>query len=165
MIGGIVYEEKIFSKVMAFIFGATILFMLALLFYFLSLPDEDNGIVVLIYLIIILILLFVGINFSILIIRITPDNLLISFGLFKKRIAWGDIKKCEIVNMSWTKFGGIGIRYTKLQGKTVLAYIVEGATKIALEMKGKKPQMFVFSTKNPNEILNIIRQKVELYRE
>ena len=163
MLGGIVYEEKIFSRVIALIFAAIILFMAALFIYLLSLPDGIDGWGALFYLIMIIILLFVGINFSILIIRITPDNLILSFGILKKRIAWSDIKSCEIMNIPWTKFGGIGIRYTKLNGKSALAYIVEGATKIALEMKGGKTQILIFSTRNPEEVLNIIRQKVELY--
>ena len=165
MIGGIVYEERIVSKVIAIIFLLITVLMLMLFLYLLSLPGEETGWAILFYLILIVILIFIGVNFSVFTIRVTPDNLLLYFGIFKKRIDWRVIEKCEIVNIPWTKFGGIGIRISRIEGNMTLAYIVEKAPKVALYLKGQKYKMLVFSTNRPEELLNIIRQKVELYRE
>ncbi len=165
MIGGIVYEERIVSKVIAITFLLITVLMLILFIYLLSLPGEGTGWVVLFYLILIVILIFIGVNFSVFTIRVTPDNLLLYFGIFKKRIDWRAIEKCEIVNIPWTKFGGIGIRISKIEGNMALAYIVEKAPKIILYLRGQKYKMLIFSTKRPDELLNIIKQKVELYGE
>ncbi len=164
MIGGIVYEERIVSKVIALTFLLLTLLMVILFLYLLSLPGVDEERAALFYLIIIALLIFIGVNFSVFTVRVTPDNLLLYFGIFKKRINWKDIEKCEIVNLPWTKFGGLGIRITKIDGKMVMAYIVEKAPKLALEVKGQKYKMLVFSTRKPEELMNIIKQKVELYR-
>ncbi len=164
MIGGIVYEERIVSKVIALTFLLITVLMVILFLYLLSLPGVDEGRAALFYLIIIATIILIGVNFSVFTIRATPDYLLLTFGLLKKRINWGDIENCEIVNIPWTKFGGLGIRMTKLNGKMTLAYIVEKAPKVALEVKGQKYKMLVFSTRKPEELINIIRQKIELHK-
>ncbi len=164
MRGGIVYEERIVSRVMVIVFLLVLSLLLIMLLYFLSLPGETVEWVIMMYLSLILLFIFIGFNFSIFAITVTPDNLIIHFGMFKKKIKWADIKNYKIIEASWTKFGGLGIRVTKMDGKTTLAYVVEGSTKIALEIVGHKYQMFVFSTRKPEELMNIIRQKVELHR-
>ncbi|ADD08426.1 hypothetical protein [Candidatus Aciduliprofundum boonei] len=108
---------------------------------------------------VLIIVIIIGINFSIMYIKITPKYMIVSFGVFKKVIAWESIVNYWIDKTPALTYGGFGIRFARMNGKRVLAYIVEMKERIALELEGHTAPIFVFSTKDPDKILEIIKNK------
>ncbi len=157
-------QEKILHREVLVSYTISILFLLIALILFwigMSLPGGFLAFTLssTVVLVILIIVTFIGINFSIMYIKITSDYMLVSFGLFKKVIAWESIVNYWIDRTPALTYGGFGIRFARMNGKRVLAYIVEMKERIALELEGHSAPIFVFSTKNPDKILSIIKSK------
>ena len=107
----------------------------------------------LLYFYILLDLFFVAIllNFRKLVIEINDEYLVTAFGLIKKRIMLKDIVSCEHIDAKLSMFTGMGIRYG---GDGSLAYLPALGDAIKLHLKDSHP--FVFSTKNHEQVLEIL---------
>ncbi|UCE15919.1 MAG: hypothetical protein JSV12_08700 [Candidatus Bathyarchaeota archaeon] len=93
-------------------------------------------------------------NYRGILIEVTTEKLLICYGLFNhKSIPIADIVSCEPTKASFGRYGGIGIRYGT-DGSWAYTTSFGNAVKIVLQ-KGKP---FVFSSKSPEEICNIINR-------
>jgi hypothetical protein len=158
-IEGLTYEERIISKINAVIF-----FVIAVVFAYLAMYSFSNLSLLSMTLIIIflVIIVFIGINFSVMIIKIGAKYMVVSFGIFKKFFAWESIESCREDDRHAMKYGGWGVRFARIEGMPVMAYIVENTPRVVLVLKDHKYKEFVFSTKNPQDVLNIIRQKIEI---
>ncbi len=153
-----IYHETLVSYTISILF---LLLILIFIWIGLSLPGGflSFSLASIVVLIIILILIVVGVNFSIMTIKITPEYMIVAFGLFKKVIVWDSIVNYWMDNTPTLTFGGFGIRFARMNGKRVLAYIVEMKKRIGLELQGHTAPIFIFSTKNPDKIIKIIKMK------
>ncbi len=158
-----IYEEKIFAKLIGGLFGALSVIMLIMLIYRITMgPLGEDPAPTTFFLIMFIIFLLLTLNFSRLIIRISFQYITVGFGIVKKRIPWEIIEDCEIDKTSVLKCGGAGIRAARIKGEWVLVYNVVGGSRCVLKLKEGRFGKFVFSTKNPEEVVNVIRGQLAL---
>ncbi len=87
-------------------------------------------------------------------ITLTNTQLEIAYGIFNhKRIPLQKISGCEITKASFRKYGGVGIRLG-LDGSW--AYTTDFGEAVKLVFQKGRP--FVFSTRNPQKICNLINE-------
>jgi hypothetical protein len=104
--------------------------------------------------VILAILLLVFWNYRGLNIRINEETLTVQFGRFdKKSFSLKDISSCKKTK-SFGRYLGAGVR-TGLDGS--IAYTTSFA--IAVEVTPKEGRVFVFSSKNPERVCEIINQR------
>jgi len=87
-------------------------------------------------------------------ITLTKNQLDVEYGIFNhKKIPIKKITRCEITKANFRKFYGVGIRFG-LDGS--LAYNTDFGEAVKLTFQDGRP--FVFSTRNPQEICNLINK-------
>ena len=100
-------------------------------------------------------------NFNKLAIKITTQSINVGFGVFKRVIPWDNIKGCYLHQASAiSSYGGWGIRIGKVKGKWRLVYNVIGCPAVVLELEKGRFREFVFSTKNPDGVMDGVRQQM-----
>jgi len=93
-------------------------------------------------------------NFRGLKITLTKNQLEVAYGIFNhKRIPLQKISGCEITKASFRKYGGVGIRFG-LDGSW--AYNTDFGEAVKLVFQKGRP--FVFSTRNPQKICDLIKE-------
>ncbi len=156
------YEEKIFSKWTVVILIVFIAIFLFLLFYQILVgPIGTNPAPNWFYMFMFLLFWGVMINFSILTIRMTSRYFSVGYGIIKHSILWENIEICYLDDVSTFKYGGWGIRMAQVKGKWRLVYNVIGGSRIVLSLKKGRFKKFVFSTRNPEEVMKIIKEQIE----
>lgn len=156
-----IYEEKILSKGITgilTIFTASLLFVLVyqILIGPIGTRPAPNWFLLLLF------LLFLGvtINFSRLKIRITLQSINAGYGIFKHKVSWEDVVDCYLDKASTIRYGGWGIRIGRIKGKWRLVYNVIGGSRVVLSLKKGRFREFVFSTKKPEEVINLVKQQI-----
>jgi hypothetical protein len=158
-----IYEEKIFAKVTGGLLWTMAVVMLILIIFVPILEQEDEGSYLYILFVSLLILFVIlALIFGRLVIRVDYQNVMVGFGFIKKRILWENIKEVYQDETSAIKYGGAGIRTTRLEGEWVIAYIIVGGPRVVLRLKEGKFKRFVFSTQNPEEVINVIKGQMVL---
>ena len=156
-----IYEEKIFSRWTTGILAAVTASLLFVLIYQILVEPigtrpAPNWFFLLMF------LLFVGvmINFSRLSIRITTRSVNVGYGIFKHNIPWENAEDCYLDKASTIRYGGWGIRISRVKGKWRLVYNVMGGPRVVLSLKKDRFKEFVFSTKNPEEVMEVIKERI-----
>jgi hypothetical protein len=93
---------------------------------------------------------FVLLNFFTMKLRITEDDLIVSYGLFKLTIKRSDILTCEPSTFSWKTYLGWGIR-PGLDG--TVAWTAKGNKGIRLETKSRA---YIISTGHAEKVCKIL---------
>ena len=104
---------------------------------------------------------FLTVNFRKLDITITHENLIVSFGLSKKVIPLTNIEVAKTDKEAKPLVLGFGIRMTRYQEKWVLVYNVIFARRAIIYLKEGKAQIFVFSTKQPEKVVELINANIK----
>ncbi|MEO0070704.1 MAG: hypothetical protein ABIK39_01265 [candidate division WOR-3 bacterium] len=156
-----VYDEKIVSRwtlVLAGFFTFSFLFA----FLYQNLGGAICGRPAPNWFLLLLFFLFLAltINFSTLGIVITPAEVVVSYGIFKKRIPLHNIQEWQIDDASMFAYGGWGIRIARVGGNWRLVYNVIDSPRLVLSLSRGGFKEFVFSTKNPEKVMEIIRQEI-----
>ena len=159
------YEEKIFLKWTAGILTTITTVFLFLLFYQILIgPIGTNPAPNWFFLFMFLLFLGVMINFSRLTIRMTPRYISVGYGIIKHSILWENVEDCYLDKASTIRYGGWGIRIAKVKGKWRLVYNVVGGPRIVLSLKRCRFKEFVFSTKNPEEVIKIAKERIGIIK-
>ena len=103
---------------------------------------------------------FLAVNFRKLDIAITDENLTVGFAYPKKIIPWENIESAKTDKDSNIIILGFGIRGTRYEGKWVLVYNVIFAKRVMVYLKEGKVQIFVFSTKQPEKVVQLINANI-----
>lgn len=127
------YEEKIFSKCIFLIMtSVNTIFFFVLIYQIIISPagtqSAPNWIILLMFLINALVI----INFSRLSINMNSHFIIVSYGIFKRKIKWNNIDYCYLDDTSIFRYGGWGIRFGKVKGKWRLVYNIIGAKTVVL---------------------------------
>jgi hypothetical protein len=158
-----IYEEKIFAKVLGGLMGGISAIMLIILVYQLIMgPYGDSQELTMFFLIMFIIFFVLTLNFARLIIRISFQSVTVGYGVIKKRIPMENIQDCEIDKTPAIRYGGAGIRTARVKGEWILVYNVVGGPRCVLRLKEGRFKKFVFSTKNPEEVVNVIKGQLVL---
>ena len=99
-------------------------------------------------------------NLARLTISMTADAITVGYGRFRYTIPWQRIESCRQDKKSGIAYGGWGIRMAKTGGKSILVYNVIRAPRVILELKEGRFSQFAFSTRHPEEVINIIQQQI-----
>jgi len=90
-------------------------------------------------------------------ITLTKNQLDVEYGIFNhKKIPIKKITRCEITKANFRKYGGVGIRFGS-DGSW--AYNTDFGEAVKLTFQHGRP--FVFSTRNPQKISNLINELAE----
>lgn len=90
-------------------------------------------------------------------IRITMDEIVLSFnGFFRQRIKFDDIEKVEIDDKSCA---GSGLKIGFAKGKLRIIYNV-GQPRVVVSIRNKR-KAIVFSTNNPEQVIQMIAAKTK----
>ncbi len=99
-------------------------------------------------------------NFMTLVIRINGQSVTVAYGLIKKTILWGDIEEGFLDSSSPLGYGGWGARLARVGGRWRLAFNVIGAPGVVLRLRKGWAREFMFSTRNPEQVLAIITRQI-----
>jgi hypothetical protein len=97
-------------------------------------------------------------NFRKLTIRSTPQSITVAFGVLKRTMLWGDIEDCSRDESPAFGYAGWGIRMVRARGRWRLVYNVVGYPGVLLSLRAGRFREFAFSTKNAEQVLDIIRR-------
>jgi len=91
-------------------------------------------------------------------IRMTENDALVAFGIFRVRVMWENVRECRldressfIAAANWgVSMGFTGRRFRRM-------YNVAGYPRVVLELKGGR-RAVVFSTKNPDAVIDLVKK-------
>ena len=159
MTDGPVYEERISSSRTEALFIGLAAIFLVLSTWRMSVTGLDAlGIVFLLFFVL---FVFYCLNYRILIIRITQDSLKLKFGLF----TWttppediGEIRPDDDIP-ALKKFGGAGIHFMFVRGRyrASFNFLEYPRVVVALKKKRGSVQDVSFSTRNPSDVIKLLR--------
>lgn len=159
----ILYQEKLKSKWITIIFLLfSLIFLFFILYQFFIGPLGNNPAPNWVLIIMFLIFMFLALNFISLVIQVTPEFIIVGYGIFKHRIALDDIEDIYSDKSSFVNYGGWGIRLGRVKGRWRLVYNIPKASQVVLSMKKGIFKEFVFSTENPDELMSIIHEQISI---
>ncbi|MHA1126698.1 MAG: hypothetical protein ACTSO7_14860 [Candidatus Heimdallarchaeota archaeon] len=100
--------------------------------------------------------IFIGVNFRGIKITITREEIEVKYGLSKKTIPFIELTECEETTASFKKYWGFGIR-KGTDGSLVYSTDLGEAVKLTYQ----NDKLFVFSTRNSQEICDILDKNIE----
>jgi hypothetical protein len=157
----VLYEERIsvwmFRAILGFV---SAVFLFAALYQVLIEPIGENPAPNGLYILMALLFLALAITFSTLVIKLSPHSVVVGFGIIKRTIPWELIERCYVDEVTSLRYGGWGIRIGRVRGKWRLVFNIIGAPRVVLALKRGRFDEFVFSTRHPDEVLRIIRQRI-----
>jgi hypothetical protein len=165
-------EPEIYCEVIVFALGRAIIALFVVLAVFflamfiselVSEPIGDKAAPEWFYLVMCLffvLMTFVIANFSKLVIKATSRSFTVSYGMFKRVIPWEDIAGCYADESTAYSYGGYGIRIGRVNGKARLVYNVLGGERVVLGLKKGRFNEFVFSTNNPDAVMDVIKRQI-----
>jgi hypothetical protein len=138
--------------------------LIVMMYQTLGEPLDDIQALPLLFLFMFLLFLGLAINFRRLSIIITPSTITVGFGIIKKKIPLENVTDCNPDDVSAVKYGGFGIKMARVNGKNRLVYNTIGTPRCVLSLKEGKFPEFVFSTKNPEEVINVVMGELRLMK-
>lgn len=157
--GKIIYEERLFSKWITLLLGVVTAIMLGLTMrqWLTVLPTARtewfNPVFFLFF-------LALTMNFARLTVVITDERATIGYGVIRHHVRWQDIEDCYPDEASVARYGGWGIRLGWYEGKRRLVYNVMGAPRVVLLRRNSSFPELVFSTGNPQEVVEKVRAEL-----
>jgi ABC-type multidrug transport system fused ATPase/permease subunit len=153
----LLYHERVTSNKTEVLFLVLTILFIALLIWHVSAESLDIHAVVLF--IFFVIFLFYSMNYRTFIIRLTPEALKLTFGIFTWTVALDDIESCRIDNLTpLERYGGAGIHFMMVRGRyrVNFNFLEYPRLVVALKRKSGLVKDVSFSTQKPGEILGIL---------
>lgn len=158
MAGDFLYHERVSSlKTSALFLALAVLFVL-LLVWRLNAGGLDFWAAVCLFFS--LLFLFYVLNFRTLVIRLTQESLQLKFGIFTWTVPITNIEDCDLDHLPrFMEYGGAGIHFMMIRGRyrASFNFLEYPRVVIALRKKAGPVQDISFSTRRPEEVLQIIR--------
>jgi len=152
------YKERYFSRANAVIFTVAFVCLLFALLYQLLIGPLGTRPASNQFLLITALLFFaLAVNFTSLSVIVSSGGVVAAYGMLRHKIPRDNIEGCYLDETSAILYGGWGIRLGRVKGKWRLVYSVVGAPRVVLLLKKGWYREFAFSTRNPQEVINIIR--------
>ena len=157
------YEEKLpfplITVVTAVIFLIALLMLVLYVVQLVAGPIGNNPAPDWLYLVMFFLMAvttFLIANFRVLVIRITDQTITVAYGIVKRTIPWGDIESGFRDESPTFGYGGWGARIARIEGRWRLAFNVIGASGVVLHLRKGRVREFMFSTKDPEQVLDIV---------
>ena len=156
MPGNPLYEEKVSSVRTEVLFVALAILFLALLYW--RLIATGFGIIASILLFLSLLFSFYALNYRVLTIRISAEDLHLRFGVFGWKVPLNSIEKVCADESSLWRISGAGIHFSSIGGRyrAMLNFLEYPRVVVALKEKRGLVRDIAFSTDRPKEVMRII---------
>lgn len=152
-----IYEETISAKWMTVSFAViTIIFFSVFLYQLLTGPIGADPAPDVLWLVLALLFFSLTLNFRKLKINISSEGISAGYGIFKSTISWEKLEEVYLDETSTARYGGWGIRVSRVEGNWRLVYNVIGGPRVVISSKDGFFKDLAFSTKNPEEVIEII---------
>jgi len=155
----IIYYEELSSKRTGWLFLGLTAFFLLLTVWRLKTGGWDGYTVS--FLVFACFFLFYSVNYRVLIIRITPEAIKLTFGIFKWTVPFNNIQNCSIDEIpAFMKYGGAGIHFMFIEGRYRASFNFLEYPRVVIAFRNKvgPVQDISFSTRRPEEVLRNIRE-------
>jgi membrane protein YdbS with pleckstrin-like domain len=162
MMENILYNEKISSNLTSALFLVlTMIFSLLMLWRL-----DTSGLELLsgVFIFLTLLFLFYFINYRMLQLQITSQDLRLKFGIFYWRVPLENIEQCGLDDLPLIKkYGGAGIHFMTVRGRYRASFnFLEYPRVVVLLISKRGPvQDISFSTRRPEDIIRLIQGMLE----
>ena len=153
----VIYEERLFSRWMTLLLGAVTLLMLWQVIQQMQAGSGGENPSWLLPVMLGL-FAFLTLNFAWLTIRVTDEEVVIGYGVLRRRVKWEDILDCYPDEASVVRYGGWGIRFGSYKGKRRLIYNTMGTLRVVLRTTSPTFPELVFSTAQPEDVVSRVRE-------
>jgi hypothetical protein len=158
MTDNLIYEEKVTSIWTEALFaGFTILFLVLLIWQISTgSPDFLSAAFFLLF----IFFFFYAVNYRTLIIRLTPDSLMLIFGIFTWTVPLDNIAECRHDDLPvFMKYGGAGIHFMWIRKRYRASFNFLEHPRVVIEFKRKAGIVrdISFSTRYPNEVIRLLQ--------
>ncbi len=93
-------------------------------------------------------------------VRITNEGLSVTYALFRYEVAWNDIVEVAVDDKSAFWYRGYGVRLARSRDGWVLVFSTIGPARVTLVLEGRWFRYFVFSTRCPDKVVKLIRERI-----
>jgi hypothetical protein len=159
----LLYKEKLASnRTLALFLALTILF-LALAAW--RLAAGSPGVLAVVFFCLGGTFLFYSLNYRTLVIRLGPRSLELGFGIFSWTVPLETIAEFRLDQLPWLKrMGGAGIHFMTVRGRYRVSFNFLEHPRVVIALKRKRGLVrdVSFSTRNPDEVLRLIRERTAL---
>lgn len=103
---------------------------------------------------------FYTFNYRALIIRLTPEALVLKFGLCTWTVPLKEIAACTLDDVSIWRIGGAGIHFTSIAGRYRAMFNVLEYPRVVVALKHRRGPVrdVVFSTRQPDRVMGAIAE-------
>lgn len=155
------YEEKVSSpRTEALFVGLAFLFLLLVVW---RATTNGLGYLTLAFLCAFGFFLFYSLNYRTLIIRMGPDCLDLTFGIFSWTIPWDTVGSCHLDGTSMWRVGGAGVHFTMIRRRyrVFLNFLEFPRVVLCLKRPRGLVRDIAFSTRRPDEVLAAVIPRIE----
>lgn len=157
----LIYDERVTSKKTEVLFLAlTILFFLLLIW---RVSAGSLDILVAVFFCLFGLFLFYSVNYRTLIIRLTPESLKLTFGIFTWTVPLDNVGECRLDDVPvLMRMGGAGIHFMSIRKRyrASFNFLEHPRVVIAFKRKVGLVRDISFSTRRPDDVLRLIQQAV-----
>jgi hypothetical protein len=106
---------------------------------------------------------FYALNYRTLLIRITRDSLVLTFGVFSWNISLKNVAGCAPDDVSLWRIGGAGIHFTPIRRRyrAMFNFLEYPRVVVALKRRRGAVRDIAFTTRQPDVVVSIINKAVE----
>lgn len=152
----VLYSERLFSKWSTVLLGVVTAVMLwQVLQQLQTAPVDDRPFWF--FPSMLILFLALTINFAWLTILVTDEGVTVGYGVIRTRVPWNEIEDCYQDEASVVRYGGWGIRFGWYKGRRRLIYNVIGGPRVVLLRRNSRFPELVFSTSQPQEVIDSVR--------
>lgn len=103
--------------------------------------------------------LFYALNYRTLLVVMSAEHLQLRFGLFRWTIPWNTVDHCRQDETTLWRMGGAGIHFTFIRRRyrAMFNFLEHPRVVIALRQRRGPVWDVVFSTRNPEEVMRLVR--------
>ena len=106
---------------------------------------------------------FYSVNYRTLIIRLTPESLKLTFGIFTWIVLLDNVKECRLDELPMLmRMGGAGIHFMMIRKRYRASFNFLEHPRVVIAFKNKRGpvQDISFSTRRPDELLRLIQERI-----
>ncbi len=161
MTDDLIYHERVSSNRTEALFVVLMILFLLLLIWRVNAHNLD--VLAAIFLCLSILFLFYSVNYRTLIIRLTSESLMLTFGIFTWRVPLDNIEECQLDQLPLLmRMGGAGIHFMTIRKRYRASFNFLEYPRVVIAFKKKAgPVRYIsFSTRRPDDVLRLIQEAV-----
>ncbi len=157
----LIYHERVSSNRTEVLFLAlTILFLLLLVW---RVSDGRPDALAWVFVCLSGFFFFYSVNYRTLLIRLTPESLKLTFGIFTWRVPLDNVEECRLDEIPLLmRMGGAGIHFMAIRGRYRASFNFLEYPRVVISFKKKVGPVrdISFSTRRPDDVLRLVQEAV-----